>query len=179
MARNAMRFELVEPARAFIQLRASGLLGGLGHDPTLAARSEPFAIVMQQDEAEAEVEARFPVDAIEPPADMPRGDRDRMRENLRSPAVLDALRYPAIDLRGRYRGNREGGVLSGDLIVRGVPRPISVSVGVSRDGDRYVVAGCWEGKLTALGVQPFKALLGTLRLKDWIRLRFEAAFVEG
>jgi hypothetical protein len=170
-----MRFELVDPARVVIQLRASGLLGGLGHDPTLTARSDPFAVVMSDDEAE--VEARFPVEAIEPPGDVPRGDRDRMLENLRGHAVLDALRYPAIDLRARYRGSREGGALSGDLIVRGVPRSIATSVAVSRDGDRYVATGSWEGKLTALGVQPFRALLGTLRLKDWIRLRFEAAFV--
>ena len=37
--------------------------------------------------------------------------------------------------------------------------------------------GAWEGRLTDLGIKPFKALLGALKLEDWIRLRLEASLV--
>jgi hypothetical protein len=51
-----------------------------------------------------------------------------------------------------------------------------MKVRVARDGDRFIAAGRWEGKLSALGVKPFKALLGALKLEDWICLRLQARF---
>jgi len=45
---------------------------------------------------------------------------------------------------------------------------------VASEGRAFLVTGAWEGRLTDLGVKPFRALLGALRLEDWIRLRVEA-----
>jgi hypothetical protein len=42
------------------------------------------------------------------------------------------------------------------------------------EGDVTVVTGTWESTLNALGIKPFKALLGALKLEDWVRLRVEA-----
>jgi hypothetical protein len=171
-----MHLELVRAARVFIDLRTAGLLQGFGHDPTLTAESEPFSVDLGEGEAEAAVEARFRVDAIEPPAHLTAADRSKMRDNVLGPEVLDALRFPTIDLRARYRGSLDGGRLAGELVVRGVARTLAMPVAVSREGDYRVAAGFWEGALTDLGIKPFRALLGTLRLQDWIRLRFEATF---
>lgn len=171
-----MRLEIDDTACVFIDLRATGLLGALGHDPTLTARAGRFALEVGEGPVDAAVEARFAVDAIEVPADIPASDRAKMKDNLLSSAVLDAARFPAIELRGRYAGTLEGGTLSGSLVVRGASRPLSMKVRVAHDGDRFIAAGRWEGKLSALGVKPFKALLGALRLEDWICLRLQARF---
>ncbi len=171
-----MRLELDDTACVFIDLRATGLLGALGHDPTLTARAGRFDLEIGEGPVDIAVEARFAVDAIEVPEDIGASDRAKMKENLLSPAVLDAARFPAIEVQGRYAGTLEGGTLSGSLVVRGASRPLSMKVRAARDGDRYIVAGRWEGKLSALGVKPFKALLGALKLEDWICLRLQARF---
>jgi len=167
-----MRFELSPDSRVFVDLRAAGLLRAVGHDPTLSARPEPTVVDLE----DGQVLVRFQVADIEPQGDMSESDRHKMLDNLRSAEVLDASRFPVIELRGRYEGTTDGGELRGELVVRGHPRRVAVSVRTTKQWDVVVAAGTWEGKLTDLGIKPFKALLGALKLKDWIRLRMEARF---
>lgn len=175
-----MPVALLDRTRVFIDLRATGLLRGLGHDPTLAASPERVSVdAGEADAGGSATTAVFRVDAIEPPSDMSAADRRKMLEHLRGSEVLDAARFPTVVLQGRYRAAKGGGTLSGTLTVRGVARPVSMAVRVAREADGLVASGAWEGKLTELGVKPFKALLGALKLEDWIRLRLEARFTEG
>ncbi len=171
-----MRLELGDPACVYIDLRATGLLSALGHNPTLTARASRLSLEVGEGALDVAVEARFEAGAIDPPEDIPASDRAKMKENLLSSAVLDAARFAAIELRGRYAGTLDGGTLSGNLVVCGVPRPLSMPVRVARDGDRWIATGRGEGKLSALGIKPFKALLGALKLEDWIALRLQARF---
>jgi hypothetical protein len=67
-------------------------------------------------------------------------------------------------------------MLSGDLQVRGVPRRVSMSIRVAREAGALVATGAWEGRLTDLGIRPFKALLGAIKLEDHITLRLEMRF---
>jgi hypothetical protein len=119
-----MRFELSPDSRVFIDLRATGLLRAVGHDPTLAARPEPASVDLDDEK----VLVRFRVANIEPQGDMSDSDRHKMMENLRSAEVLDASRFPVIELRGRYEGNAEGGELRGELVVRGQPHALAMTV---------------------------------------------------
>jgi hypothetical protein len=45
---------------------------------------------------------------------------------------------------------------------------------LQRAGSDLVARGTWEGRLTDLGIKPFRALMGALKLEDWVRLRLEA-----
>jgi hypothetical protein len=169
-------------SRVLIDLRATGLLKAVAHDPTLTARPDRVAVELEgaappgDGTIAARVEATFRVHAIEAPQDIPRGDRDQMVENLRGREVLDAARFPTIDFRGRYSGTLEAGTLAGDLAIRGGARPLSLPVRATREGPELAATATWEGRLTDLGVKPFKALLGAIKLEDWIRLRLELRF---
>jgi hypothetical protein len=171
-----MPIALLDQSRVLVDLRAAGLLRGLAHDPTLTARPGRVSVDTASGKIDSAVFAVFAVDAIEPPSGMSAADRDRMLENLRGRDVLDSARFPSIELSGRYRGTLDAGTLAGELVVRGVPRPISMAVIVTRATGKLVASGAWEGRLTTLGIKPFRALLGALKLEDWIRLRLEATF---
>jgi polyisoprenoid-binding protein YceI len=174
-----MRLHLREASRVFIDLRATGLLRSVAHNPTLAARPERVAVeVTTPAEAavEAVVEATFDANAIEAPADMSASDREKMVDNLRGREVLDAARFPTLAFRGRYDGTLDAGTLSGELQVRGTTRRVSMGIHVSREAGVLVVTGGWEGRLTDLGIRPFKALLGAIKLEDWVALRLDARF---
>jgi hypothetical protein len=167
-----MRLELLPDTGVLVDLRATGLLRAVGHDPTLVAHPEPAAIDL--DGGQASVTLRFPVRDIEPPQDISESDREKMRENMLSRDVLDASRSPVIEVRAAFRGTPEGGELQGDLVVRGRPYRFAMPVRAVTEGDVTVATGTWEGTLNGLGIKPFKALLGALKLEDWIRLRVEA-----
>lgn len=174
-----MNLELTRESLVLVDLRATGLLRAVGHDPTMRAHPEPATVTVGDEGGPVDValQVRFRADAIEAPPDVPPADRAKMLENMRSADVLDAGRHPYIDFRGRYRGDLERGELAGELLVRGAAHPVAIAVHVARDGDAFVARGTWEGKLTALGVRPFRALLGALKLDDWARLRLEARLV--
>jgi YceI-like domain len=185
-----MRLELSSPSRVLVDLRATGLLRGVGHAPTLSVRLDragtPLAIDAGDGVAmDTPIVVRVAAADIEPPADVPAADRDKMRENMLGPEVLDVARFPNIDFRGRSVGSLEGATLSGDLEIRGSARPISMRLRGARDpghpsgssgAAKLAVHGAWEGRLTDLGIKPYRALLGALRLDDWIRIRLEALF---
>ena len=52
-----------------------------------------------------------------------------------------------------------------------------MDVRIARDGTTLAATGTWEGRLTDLGIKPFKALMGALRLQDWVRLTLDGRFV--
>jgi hypothetical protein len=175
-----MRLVLAADSRVLIDLRAAGLLGAVGHDPTLTAIPPAVSLeVPEAGELYVAVEARIPVDAIEPPADMSASDRAQMRDNLRGHDVLDAAHWPSVGFRGRFAGTLTRGRLSGAFVVRGAERPVAIDVAISRRGAELVAEGDWTGTLTELGIKPFRALLGALKLKDWIRLRLRLRWLAG
>jgi hypothetical protein len=175
-----MRLELSTDSCVLIDLRATGVLRAMGHDPTLVAHPDPLVLVLTKESAEGVLDApvliTFRADGIEPPSSLSPADRARMRENLLGRDVLDASRFPTIELRGRYRGTLEAGRVSGALRVRGNDHAIELPVTLTRTGDALRAGGVWEGRLTDLGVKPFSLLFGALRLEDWIRLRVDARF---
>jgi polyisoprenoid-binding protein YceI len=174
-----MRLQLSSDSRVFIDLRATGLLRAVGHNPTLTARPDPVWFEVEEGSpVDLPVEVRFRPELIEVAEEMSPSDRDKMRDNMRGPDVLHVARFPTIDLRARYKGSIEGGRLEGELVVRGSPRRVALDLRVSRDGYARVATGTWSGRLTDLGIKPFKALMGALRLEDWIQIRVEARLVQ-
>jgi hypothetical protein len=177
-----MHVELSSDTQVLIDLRATGLLRAVGHNPTLHACPAPWTVdVADPATIDVPIDVRFPAAAIEPPADLQTADREKMREKMCGRDVLDATRFSSIDFQGRYVGTLEGGRLSGNLRVRGAPRPIGMVLRSSTLAEettggarkRIDLRGAWEGRLTDLGIRPYRALLGALKLDDWIRLRLE------
>jgi hypothetical protein len=171
------RYALSPDSRVLVDLRATGLLRALGHNPTLVARPEPITLEVAEGDAgttTATMALRFPVSRIDPPEDISRDDRDKMRANMQTEEVLDAARFPAVEVTARWRGTTESGRLDVEATVRGGTHALSMDVVVQRTGDDLVGRGAWEGRLTDLGIKPFRALMGALKLEDWVRLRLEA-----
>lgn len=170
------RYALSPDTRVLVDLRATGLLRALGHNPTLVAHADLTTVEAEEGEAgtTATVALRFPVARIDPPADISRDDREKMRANMEASEVLDAARFPTIDVTARWRGTTDAGRLEVDATVRGQNHALALDVALRRDGADLVARGTWEGRLTDLGIKPFRALMGALKLEDWIRLRLEA-----
>jgi hypothetical protein len=171
------RYALSPDSRVLVDLRARGLLRALGHNPTLVAHPQPTTLEVADGEAgstTATIALRFPVSRIDPPQDISRDDSDEMRANMAAEEMLDAARFPAVEVTARWRGTLESGRLDVDATVRGRTHALTMDVVVQRTSDDLVARGTWEGRLTDLGIKPFRALMGALKLEDWVRLRLEA-----
>ena len=178
-----MRLHLDDASRIFIDLRATGLLRAVAHSPTLTARPERLTVdfAHRPDEAdgEATLEATFRADAIEAPADIPAADRE---QDGRQPAgPRGARRAPLSDdrLSRPLRGDpRVGDALGRSAGTRRAAPGLDAASASRAQGGRLVATGAWQGRLTDLGIRPFKALLGAIKLEDWIAVRLDLRFDE-
>lgn len=175
-----MRLELTEESRVRVRLRATGVVRSLmAHDRLLTGRPRLRRLleISSGSETDVEVAAELPATSIEPAdADLSAGDRRKILTNLRGDRVLDADRHPVIEFSGAYRGGAGAGELRGDVLVRGRPQPIVFDVELSESPESWRAVGSWTGALRELGIKPFKALLGTIRLEDWIRVELDLEF---
>ncbi|MGW7270917.1 YceI family protein [Streptomyces sp. NPDC054864] len=102
---------------------------------------------------------------------------ERRDRHVTSADYLDAAEHPEIGFRSRRvtRSASEAAVLQGELTVRGVTRPVAVSIGrVALNGRRLTVEGTATIDRYAFGVTTAKGMTGR-RLK--IQLSVEAVAV--
>ncbi len=154
-----------------------GLLSAIAHD--LQIRVTDFTVTAdEQALAPAPlVEARFSasslrvVTALKDGTPIPNlSDKDKREiEGNIVKDVLAAARYPEIRFLGRRIDRQPGRIgIQGELTLHGVTRPLEVVF--SPSGDRWVA----EVPIHQpdFGIKPYSAMLGTLKIKPTVKLRF-------
>lgn len=95
------------------------------------------------------------------------------RGNLLGPKVLDADQHPRIDIRSvTITGPDWQADVTARVRVRGTVTEWRVPVAIQRTADRLLVIGALDVDQTALGLEPFSAAAGALRVADRMRIRF-------
>lgn len=176
-----MSFGALDPAGSWLRVwtRKAGLLARAAHDLCLESRA--VQVEVSAAGAELVVRAVVPVDSLRVLGQVLAGgrveplrpaDHQEIEANLRGPRVLDAARFPAARWEGR--GPLPGGPgpwrPEGRLEVRGRAVPLALPVRLSAGPEGLLVEGEVELRQTALGIEPFSALLGALKVKDELRV---------
>lgn len=151
-----------------------GLLSPVAHD--LRLRVARFRVEL--DEAKTQVWAQFDASSLDVEVAMKEGadtpgvlsvdDKQKIAQQIRD-KVLHAARYPSITFRSsRLSALADGGYdVAGELTLHGVGQELR--------GQSRLVAGRQELELTVhqpdFGIEPFSALLGTLKLRSDVKVR--------
>jgi len=151
-----------------------GLLSPVAHD--LRLRVGRFDVEL--DDAKTHVAARFDAgsvsvdvamrDGVENPGALSAADKHKIEQQIRG-QVLRAATYPSIAFRSRNLSARaDGGYdVEGDLTLHGISRPLRCQT--------RLVAGRQELEVTLhqpdFGIEPFSALLGTLKLRSDVKVK--------
>lgn len=150
-----------------------GLLSKLAHD--LRFTLTRFSISARG----SEVSGRFEIGSLRVDgvvrsgklerAELSQSDRDKIHETLKD--VLGAREYGEARLSARLITQQPPFVLEGQLTLRGDTRPITLQL--EREEARLF------GELTLIpsqwGIRPYRALGGTLKLQDRVRITIEAS----
>jgi polyisoprenoid-binding protein YceI len=149
-----------------------GLLSKVAHD--LLLRVERFQVETDG----RRVSARFypaslaVVDAMRDgklqPGTLGERDKSEIIENVRS-KILHADRHPEVTFEGEARERETGYHLEGALGLLGKELPVAFDAR-RRDGR---LQGEIELEPSRWGIKPFKALLGAIRLRDRVVVRFD------
>lgn len=169
----------------------AGPLASLGHNHVIACRCITGTLYLPQDPVHGSFDLRIAVDQLtvdDPtlraaehsadfPPDLPQSARQDTRHNMLGTAVLYGARYREIVLQSEsLRRSSEGkpGDLTAEVLieVRGHSRSVAVPVHYEIRTHRIVASGEFSLKQTAIGLTPFSAMAGALRVRDTLRVRF-------
>lgn len=96
--------------------------------------------------------------------------------------ALKAKKYPNITFvfkKGEIIGENEAFIdikLNGDLTIAGVTKNVSVVTKINKLGNTILLKGSHKLKMTDFGIDPPKALLGTIKTGDEITIKFNLKF---
>lgn len=65
---------------------------------------------------------------------------------------------------------------SGNLVINGVKKPISLKFSIEKNEKVYILEGSHKLLMTTFGIAPPKALLGTIKTGDEIEVKFKSIF---
>lgn len=184
----------VVPARSqlIVLVYRAGSLAALGHNHVIACHCVTGTVYLPRDPLRASFDLRvavkqFTVDdpalraaehSAQFPPDVPQSARQGTRHNMLGAALLNAATFPDIALRAEgLRHSSDGG--PDDLVaevlvrVRGQVRSLSVPVRYHIESDQIEVTSEFPLRQTDLGLTPFSAVGGALKVRDGMKVRLE------
>ena len=151
-----------------------GLLSKLAHDLRLSVGR--FEIGARG----TEVQGRFEVDSLRVDGAVKEGRLDRgeldesARQKIRDNMLKDVLRardYGEVRFSGQTSSREPPYTVQGELTMCGVTKPLSLLLLLRNDrlvGDVEIAPSQW-------GIRPYRALGGTLRVQDRVRIAIDAS----
>lgn len=163
-----------------------GPLAAGGHNHVVASHDVAGTVHLHPEFARSAFELELPVTSLsvdEPelrraagpgfPPEVPADAREGTRRNMLSEAVLDAERHPVVRVRSEsIAPGREGFIARIRISLRGRDHVLDAPVGVELAGDELRASGELTVSHAQLGLTPFSALLGALRVRDELTIRY-------
>jgi polyisoprenoid-binding protein YceI len=168
-----------ESAECLVFTKKEGLLSAVAHD--LKVRVGRFTVEVgegpdQTDPKTQKISARLDARSLqvvcamregaEDPALLSASDRQKIERNIVED-VLHAARYPEVRFEGQAEREGDGYVVTGQLSLHGVSKPLRVK---SRaEGGRQVAEVVLHQP--DFGIKPYSAMLGALKVQADLRVR--------
>lgn len=170
-------------SRVTISVGKSGVLSGLaGHTHEVTAPIAAGSIdVAGDDLARARVRLVVMSAALQVTGvDEPPADRPKVQQTMESDKVLDVMRYPRVaftstDIVVTRRDNSAADLMvTGQLTIRDVTKPVTVPVHVAFNGTGLTANGRFSIKQSAFGIKPV-SVAGVVSVKDALDIALSVA----
>jgi polyisoprenoid-binding protein YceI len=186
----AERYRLDEArSEVVVLVFRAGVASALAHDHVVRATRLAGTLEVEREvgalTAEVTVDARsLAVDEPEQRAKhglagaLSAADRGEVRQTMLGPSQLDVDRHPELRFGAAQLDRADGGLrLAGDLGIRGTTRRVSLPLRVEERGDELHASGTLRFRQSAFGIEPYSAMLGAVRNRDEVELRFAVVAV--
>ena len=160
-----------------IDVGTAGLFGSFAHDHVIEAEKvEGCATIETKDIAHSSIKLDFAaagirvLDSKENPE-----DRAKVQKTMETD-VLRISEYPHVIFESTVAKSTAQGQLlvQGNLTIRGITKPVSIPVTVTRLNDgTYRAVGEYRFKQTSFQIKPIQLAGGTVKVKDELRTEFE------
>jgi len=165
----------------------AGLLSGLGHNHVIASRDINGIVKCSTELQDTLVDIHFPVATLvvddaelrdlegdDFPGHLSEKDVQGTRRNMLGRKLLDADNYPEVRIRSVNVSGEPGSlIVVADATVAGRTSTITFPARVSRSDDQLLISGIARVSHKDLGLKPFTAGFGTLRVHQEMTIQFE------
>lgn len=175
---------VVDPARSSVVVHVgkAGLFKFAGHEhEILATRCEGTLAAIVEDLGRSSVMLKFETAGLQvSEKDEPEGDAAKVQVAMAGPKLLDVVRFPTVTFASTSVKGRTASAgtydleVTGDLVLHGVTRRISVLLRVELQGESLKASGRFNLKQTDFGLSPI-SVAGVVKVKDEIKIDFEIA----
>ena len=163
-----------------------GLLGGFGHNHVISTTDIGGRIEIGEHSATSSVWLTIPVAGLEVDIDELRrqegkpfrktvSDKDKQgtQKNMLGSKLLDSANFSSIDIRSQHwSGELPDILVKSELTVRGQTNILEIPATVSASDEQIIVTGSFIVTHGQLGLTPFKAILGGLRVREQMEMKF-------
>lgn len=164
-----------------------GLLRSFGHNHVVSHNELTGTVTVPQDPLQSTLMLEFRIADLvvdEPELRALEGDDFRRqispkdiagtRANMLGKKLLQAEQFPSIEVRsGKITGSMPDIEVEATVFVRGAEFTIVFPASVVLSNDSFVASGELKIEHAEIGLSPFKAVLGALRVRDTLVLKYE------
>ncbi len=152
-----------------------------GHDHAIAAKSFSGEvrfnpINVEESSVTLNIESAS-LTVLDP--DVPEKERQQVQETMQGIQVLNVRQFPMISFHStrvsRIAATGEDFMLTGKLNLHGIEKEIAFPVHVHTENNRLRATGTAVILQTDFGIRPITAALGTVRVKDQVKVKFDFA----
>jgi polyisoprenoid-binding protein YceI len=178
-----MRYAAIPAQSRFsVQAFATGMLSGLGHNPTFAIRGFTGELLFHPEAPDStsiritvKTDSLALIDSVSPK------DRDEIERQMRRDA-LETVAYPEIVFQSaeaktdKIAENWYRLQVAGEIQLHGVKRPHALDTQLRLFDDQARLSGRCTLSQSAHRIKPVVALGGLIRLKDELKFEFDIVF---
>jgi polyisoprenoid-binding protein YceI len=182
---KAGTYEVLESEIRVLVYRG-GLFGVFGHNHMISTRDIDGRIVISEDMAASSVELEIPVESLEVDSQEIRdeegddfkgevSDKDKRgtKENMLGAKLLNAANFSNITIESNsWSGELPDIVVKAIFTVRDQSNAVEFSATVSVNEELIVITGSFDLTHGQLGLNPFTAVLGGLRVRHRMEIKF-------
>lgn len=180
-------FEVVKSeSEVRVLVYRGGLLGGFGHNHVISTTEIGGRIEIGEHPATSSVWLTIPVASLEVDIDELRRQegnsfrktisekyKQGTQQNMLGSKLLDSANFSSIDIRSQHwSGELPEILVKSEVTVRGQPKILEFPATVSAGDKQIIVTGSFVVTHGQLGLTPFKAFLGGLRVRDQMEMKF-------
>ena len=180
-------FEVVKSeSEVRVLVYRGGLLGGFGYNHVISTTEIGGRIEIGEHPATSSVWLTIPVASLEVDIDELRRQegnsfrktisekyKQGTQQNMLGSKLLDSANFSSIDIRSRHwSGELPDILVKSEVAVRGQTNTLEFPATVSAGDEQIIVTGSFVVTHGQLGLTPFKAFLGGLRVRDQMEMKF-------
>ena len=165
----------------------AGALGALGHNHVVSVGGLRGKIYLNRNRANSRFEINVAVNRLVVDnaglrrregknfsSKPTKSDIQGTRKNMLSAKLLNGAKYPSIKIKGNGgpKAGKKNGTLNVSVTILGRSRNLALPISLSLKGDGLVASGTKQISHGALGLKPFSALFGALKVADRLVLKY-------